>query len=81
MSGLWRWETRIAIGLVKSQNKFLRMDFVFANQNILEILEISLEHGNSKKLLLQPGNIGNSPNPRRKYFPHGMHWVRPYVFG
>tara|TARA_R110000868_G_scaffold262027_2_gene520417 strand:+ start:28702 stop:31119 length:2418 start_codon:yes stop_codon:yes gene_type:complete len=54
----------------ESQNNF-EDGFVFANQNILEILEISLEQGNTKEALLQPGNIVMSKSKADKYFPHG----------
>lgn len=54
----------------ESQNNMVD-GFIFANQNILEILEISLEQGNSKEALLQPGSIVISKSKADKYFPNG----------
>lgn len=54
----------------ESQNNF-EEGFVFANQNILEILEISLEQGNVEEALNQPGNMVISKSNADKYFPNG----------
>ena len=54
----------------ESQNNF-EDGFVFANQNILEILEISLEQGNVEEALNQPGNMVISKSKADKYFPQG----------
>jgi putative ABC transport system permease protein len=54
----------------ETQNNF-EEGFVFANQNILEILEIPFEQGNPKEALLQPGNIVISKSKADKYFPNG----------
>ncbi|MBC8769652.1 ABC transporter permease [Arenibacter sp. BSSL-BM3] len=54
----------------ESQNNF-EDGFVFANQNIFEILEITLVQGNTKEALLQPGNIVITKSKADKYFPEG----------
>ncbi len=53
-----------------TQNNF-EEGFVFANQQLFEILEIPLEQGNEKNALTQPQSLVISQTKAAKYFPNG----------
>jgi len=54
----------------KTQNIF-EEGFLYGDQNIFEILEISLLRGNPKEALVGPGNLVISETKAAKYFPNG----------
>jgi len=54
----------------QSQNNF-EDGFVFASQDVLEILEINLEQGNSTSALTEPGSLILSKSKAAIYFPNG----------
>lgn len=53
-----------------SQNNF-EDGFVFANQELFEILEINLLQGNSSSALTEPGSLVLSKGKAATYFPNG----------
>lgn len=54
----------------ETQNNF-EEGFLYGDQEIFEILEITLEQGNSEEALTQPGSIILSASRAAKYFPNG----------
>ncbi len=50
---------------------YMEDGFVFADQKLLEILEIRLIMGDPKKALIQPGGVVISQSKANKYFPDG----------
>ncbi len=54
----------------ETQNNF-EEGFVFANQQLFEILEITLEQGNPQNALTQPQSLIVSQSKAKKYFPNG----------
>ena len=54
----------------ETQNNF-EEGFVFANQQLFEILEIPLEQGNPQNALTQPQSLIVSETKAKKYFPNG----------
>nr|WP_299170861.1 ABC transporter permease [uncultured Allomuricauda sp.] len=52
----------------ETQNNF-EVSFIHADQELFEILEISLEQGSPDEALAQPGNIVISETMAKKYFP------------
>jgi putative ABC transport system permease protein len=54
----------------ETQNNF-EEGFVFANQQLFEILEIPLEQGNPQNALTQPQSLIISETKAKKYFPNG----------
>jgi len=63
----------------ETQNNF-EEGFVFANQQLFEILEIPLEQGNAKNALIQPQSLVISQNKATKYFPNGNAVGQTIVF-
>ena len=55
---------------IETQNIF-EEGFLYGDQNIFEILEISLIQGNPKEVLTGPGNLVISESKAAKYFPNG----------
>jgi putative ABC transport system permease protein len=54
----------------ETQNNF-EEGFLYGDQEILEILEITMEQGNAKEALTRPGSIVISASRAAKYFPNG----------
>ncbi|HET8735517.1 MAG TPA: ABC transporter permease [Pricia sp.] len=54
----------------QKQNVFEK-GFLYGDQEVFEILEIPLEQGNSKEVLVRPGSIVISESKAAKYFPNG----------
>ncbi len=63
-----------------SQNNF-EEGFLYGDQEIFEILEITLDQGNPKEALTQPGSIVISESGAAKYFPEGNALGKSLILG